>query len=206
MDKNDRFEEKKKYNAPFLKAFDFLAKEKKITDGQLAKMIGTNGSYISDLRNGKKRAGEELQRRLGVAFEGRLYMKYLTGESKIMLIENVSDEEIIENQRREENPDYDAIHSASSSLPQAFDFSLMIEHAVKAATAYADQTIATLRSQLSDKDKMLDDKEEIISNLKARIRDLELTIANNSLSDIEHYPFHIGAADGENEQQRINHI
>ena len=92
------------------------------------------------------------------------------------------------------------------TLPPSFDFSLMIEHAVKAANTYADQTIATLKSQLADKDKMLADKDDLITTLKSRIRDLELAIANNSLSDIEHYPFHIGAADGENEQQRINHI
>ena len=80
----------------------------------------------------------------------------------------------------------------------------MIEHAVKAATAYADQTIATLKSQLADKDKMLTDKDDIIATLKARIRDLERTIANDRLSNIEKYPFAIGAAEGDKQQTNVN--
>ena len=80
------------------------------------------------------------------------------------------------------------------SIPPAFDFSLMIEHAVKAATAYADQTIATLKSQLADKEKMLADKDDIIATLKARISDLERTIANEPPRRHRPLPIYYGSS------------
>lgn len=200
MDENERFEEKKKYNAPFLKAFDFLAKEKNMTDGQLAKFIGTNGSYISDLRNGKKRAGAEIHQKLGVAFGGRLYMKYLTGESSIMLLENVSDEEIQENQEREFNPDYDALQQRGRQIPQQNipDMSSLINSIL----AKADDTIEALKQRIRDKDEIIQalrdqlaDKDQIIAEQKARLIDYRRIIDSRvSLSD---YPFPVGAADGD---------
>ena len=210
---NDKMRKLK--NEHFIKAFEYVAQCLNMTQGSLAVAVGSKSSYISNYRNGTRPVTEDVIEKLisiSATKPGlQIFSEYLYGFSDIMLLSNVTDEEMADAKMRHENPDYDAMREnikkdVPHSLPQAFDFSLMIEHAVKAATSYADQTIATLRSQLSDKDKMLEDKEEIISHLKTRIRDLELTIANNSLSDIEHYPFHIGAADGENEQQRINHI
>lgn len=200
MDENEKFNEKKKYNSPFLKAFDFLAKEKNMTDGQLAKYIGTNGSYISDLRNGKKRAGAEIHKRLGIAFGGRLYMKYLTGESQIMLLENVSDKEIQENLEREFNPDYDALQQCGQQLPQQNmpDISSLINSIL----AKADDAIEALKQRIRDKDEIIQglrdqlaDKNQIIAEQKSRLIDYRRIIdSNTSLSD---YPFPVGAADGD---------
>ena len=210
---NDKMRKLK--NEHFIKAFEYVAQCLNMTQGELAVAVGSKSSYISNYRNGTKPVTEDVIEnliRVSSTKPGlQIFSEYLYGFSDIMLLDNVTDEEMVDAKMRHENPDYDAMRGnikkeVPYSLPPAFDLSIIIEHAVKAATVYADQNIATLKSQLSDKDKMLDDKEEIISNLKARIRDLEHTIANNSLSDIEHYPFHIGAADGENEQQRINHI
>ena len=207
---NDKMRKLK--NEHFIKAFEYVAQCLNMTQGALAVAVGSKSSYISNYRNGTRPVTEEVIEKL-ISISAKkpglqIFSEYLYGFSDIMLLDNVTDEEMADAKMRHENPDYNAMREnikkeGPRSLPQAFDFSLMIEHAVKAATAYANQTIATLKSQLTDKEKILADKEEIIINLKARIRDLELTIANNSLSDIEHYPFHVGAADGENEHKRI---
>lgn len=210
---NDKMRKLK--NEHFIKAFEYVAQCLNMTQGALADAVGSKSSYISNYRNGTRPVTEEIiENLISISAQKpglQIFSEYLYGFSDIMLLDNVTDEEMADAKMRHENPDYNAMREnikkeGPRSLPQAFDFSLMIEHAVKSATAYADQTIATLKSQLADKDKMLADKDDLITTLKSRIRDLELTIANNSLSDIEHYPFHIGAADGENEQQRINHI
>ena len=47
-------------------------------------------------------------------------------------------------------------------------------------------------------------KDETIATLQARIVDLERTIANDRLSNIEKYPFTIGAAEGDKQQTNVN--
>ena len=39
MEKDEKIEERKKYNAPFLRVFDYLAKEKMMNQGEFAKVI-----------------------------------------------------------------------------------------------------------------------------------------------------------------------
>ena len=106
MDILTKFEENKRWNARFLRAFDYLCKEKFINQAQLAKFMGTNSSLISAYRNGTKKASEDIMQRLVQAYGGRLFMPYLTGESDYMLIESMSDEVFNEEQKKVYDPDY----------------------------------------------------------------------------------------------------
>ena len=54
MAEDSRIEEKKRYNAPFLRAFDYLAGEKMMNQKQLVKLMGGESSYISGFRAGTK--------------------------------------------------------------------------------------------------------------------------------------------------------
>ena len=90
----EKIEERKRYNEPFLRAFICLANELKITQGELAKNIGTNGSLISEYKAGRKKVGEDMMSRLGLAFKGRLNINYLHGNSQYMLISEVPNDEI----------------------------------------------------------------------------------------------------------------
>lgn len=190
-------------NAHFIEIIQFLKSEYGYTQEYIVEKAKLGKSAISKIKNGENNVGDKTINKLCDAFK-QLNPDFFYGRSPYKTVREKKEAEMEAELKR--TKDYITHMDDKPSLPQSFDLSLMIEHAVKAATAYADQTIATLKSQLADKDKMLADKDDLITTLKSRIRDLELTIANNSLSDIEHYPFHIGAADGENEQQRINHI
>ena len=161
------------------------------TKGEFADIIKYARAYISSAMNGNERyLTDKLFTNICEAYPGVFNLDYLlTGNGTLLTIE----EEVKAEQ----------VAAPTAIIPPAFDFSIVIEHAVKAATAYADQTIATLKSQLADKDKMLADKDDLIANLKARIRDLERTIAKEHLSDIDRYPFTVGAAEGEREQKQI---
>ena len=162
------------------------------TQIDFAKALGLTRPAISAAMNGNEAyLTDNLFKRICAAYQGVFNLDYLlTGNGTLLTIE----EEVKAEQ----------VAAPTAIIPPAFDFSIVIEHAVKAATAYADQTIATLKSQLADKDKMLTDKDDIITNLKARIRDLERTIAADRLSNIEKYPFTIGAAEGDKQQPNIN--
>ena len=190
-------------NAHFIEIIQFLKSEYGYTQEYIVEKAKLGKSAISKIKNGENNVGDKTINKLCDAFK-QLNPDFFYGRSPYKTVREKKEAEMEAELKKTQ--DYITHMDDKPTLPPSFDFSLMIEHAVKAANTYADQTIATLKSQLADKDKMLADKDDLITTLKSRIRDLELTIANNSLSDIEHYPFHIGAADGENEQQRINHI
>lgn len=118
MDLLTKINENKHSNERFLRAFDFLCGLKGVTAGQLAKMIGTNGSLISAYRSGKKKASDDMMDRLLRASQGKIYRRYLTGHSDFMLLANVPDEQFLEDERREENPDYDVMQSRTKKQPE----------------------------------------------------------------------------------------
>lgn len=115
MDLLTKINENKHSNERFLRAFDYLCGLKGVSAGQLAKMIGTNGSLISAYRSGKKKASTDMMDRLLRASQGKIYRRYLTGHSDFMLLANVPDEQFLEDERREENPDYDVMHRQKQS-------------------------------------------------------------------------------------------
>ena len=192
MDEEEKFEANKKCNAPFLRALCVLMKEKNLNQAQVAKFIGTKSGTFSDYKNGKKRASQEMYDRLARAFDGRLNMHYLTGESEYMMLANVPAEELADYRLREGNPDFDLIKQRELRKPpkptmSTFDTSLLIEKAVEKATTYADKTIAALEGQLADKDKYIKLLEQKIEVLEA--------MQHIDAGDILHSPFPVGVAD-----------
>ena len=142
MEKDEKIEERKKYNEPFLKVFDYLAKEKKMNQGQFAKVIDSESGYISLLKSGFKRVGPEYIARISAEFakhfddEQHLNPDFIEGKSPYMIIENVPDDEIIEKIGRGANPDYDLIQHRKKKEQQkpimsTFDTSILIEKAVE---------------------------------------------------------------------------
>ena len=71
---------------------------------------------------------------------------------------------------------------------------------VNAIIAAKDETIATLQARIVDLERTIADKETIIKAREARIVALERQLAAANKSDIEHYPFAIGAADDRTNQ------
>ena len=217
MADDSRIEDKKRYNAPFLRAFDYLAKEMMVNQDTLAKVIGGKSSYISALKSGTKRAGEDYMNRLAVAFakhfkgNQHLNIDYLLGESDYMILENVPDDEVLERMHRESNPDYDVMkqqqQSSASAMqphqPTAFENSVFLEKAISAATAYQDKLISTLEKQVADKDIQIEDlrrdvmqRDKTIAAQANRIQELEaiakLYYEQNPSND---WPFPLGVAD-----------
>jgi vacuolar-type H+-ATPase subunit I/STV1 len=65
-------------------------------------------------------------------------------------------------------------------------------------TSYANKLIASLEKQVKDKDDQLADKDRIIKLLEQKIEVLEAMQHLDSTNPLKGYPFHIGAAEGEN--------
>lgn len=67
--------------------------------------------------------------------------------------------------------------------------------AINAALAAKDETIETLKARIADLQRTIADKEEIIKARDARIIALERQLAAATTGDLSRYPFTIGAAD-----------
>lgn len=214
MDESEKIEEKKKYNAPFFRAFDHLAKDMGRNQQEMALHIGASPSLISDQRNGKKRVGEKYMTNLANAFnafyrgEAHLYMNFLLGKSQYMLVENVPDSEISENLSRETNPDYDVMkaHQQQVSIHDqdlTLIISKMYETMLKPIESAHDRQVATLNQQIADKQAIIDLQADKIKSQAEEIARLQKVIddlrAMPSSYDIEEYirnnPFPVGVAD-----------
>ena len=74
--------------------------------------------------------------------------------------------------------------------------------AINAALAAKDETIETLKARIVDLQQTIADKVEIIKSRDARIAELERQLAAAATSDLSRYPFAIGAAE-DNKQPNI---
>ena len=111
MDKINRIKEKADYNSRFIRSFDYVMGVMELKQSELAYLIGCSSSQISEYRRGTKRVQENTMEALYRASNGKLNLAYMQGLSDYMLLENAPDEEIMEIQRRRDNPDYELIKS-----------------------------------------------------------------------------------------------
>ena len=85
MDNQDKIEERKRSNGRFLSAFDYTKKCLGMTQEELAKKMGKNGSLISDYRSGKKRVSRETMLELTKVTRNGLSLDYMLGLSNHMI-------------------------------------------------------------------------------------------------------------------------
>lgn len=106
MDSEQKIEERKRWNEPFLRAFNYLLDESYAsTKGELCKMVGIEPGLISRYNNGTKKVSIDTMNALARVSEGRLNVNYMLGKSDYMLIANVPDDEILNSN----NPDREVI-------------------------------------------------------------------------------------------------
>ena len=192
MDSEQKIEERKKWNAPFLRAFNYLLDEGYAKNkGDLCSKIGIQPGLISNYNNGTKKVSPDTMDALVRVSEGKLNVKYMLGKSEYMLLENVPDEEFIEGN----NPDREVMAKRKAE-PLQPDFSSYIN----ALLAKSDETIASLKRELAAKDEIIQTKNERIADLERlaeerlhRIAELRRIIDANNMMD---YPFPVGTAEG----------
>jgi len=72
--------------------------------------------------------------------------------------------------------------------------------AINAALAAKDETIETLKARIVDLQRTIADKEDMIKSRNARILTLERQLAAATTGDLSRYPFTMGAADERTKQ------
>ena len=209
MDSEQKIEERKRWNEPFLRAFNYLLDENYAsTKGELCKMIGIEPGLISRYSNGIKKVSVDTMNALARVSGGRLYINYMLGKSKYMLIENVPDDEIL----NANNPDREVIeeqnktagNNSSNLDPSSVINSLIANHTrqindyeerIKAKEIEMAERLAEKSATIAALQRTIADKEEIIKTRDARINELERQLAVATTSDITRFPFKVGVAE-----------
>ena len=207
MDSEQKIEERKRWNAPFLRAFNYMLEEgclefgisqSRLTKGELCSKMGIQPGLISNYTNGTKKVSIDTMNALARVSGGKLNVKYMLGKSEYMLLENVPDEEFIEGN----NPDREVIAKRKAE-PLQPDFSSYIN----ALLAKSDETIASLKRELAAKDEIIQTKNERIADLERlaeerlhRIAELRRIIDANNMMD---YPFPFGTAEGHDKKDSL---
>ncbi len=216
MESEQKIEERKKWNAPFLRAFNYLLDEGYAnTKGELCKKIGIELGLISRYNNGKKRVSNETMNALARVSEGRLNVNYMLGKSEYMLLANVPDDEILNSN----NPDRKVIEERkkmeninSSTLDPSSVINSLIANHTQQINRYEDdlkkkeiemaERLAEKDARIAELKQTIADKIEIIKAREARIISLERQLAAATTGDLSRYPFTIGAAE-DNKQPNI---
>ena len=166
-------------NNIFAAAFDYLKRNTDIkTQKELARRMGVTETTITRILKDYTEVTEDIITKLQTASGCIFNLQWLRGEDLEHMLA------------------VDVVETPKESKP-VIDQSSM----VNAIIAAKDETIATLQARIVDLERTIADKETIIKAREARIVALERQLAAANKSDIEHYPFAIGAAD---EHERTN--
>ena len=216
MGKIENDEIRKRKNNHFIQAFEYVANCLSMTQGQLAKSIGSKTAYISNFRKGLRPVPEDTIEgliRISATKPGlQIFSEYLYGYSDIMLLSNVSDEEMVAAKRRHDNPDYDKIEKTKSAdIHQHISPSntLDISSLINAALAAKDEIIRAKEEVIRAKEETIKEK-EINASLRKIIEDLkrENDLLRNQLNKyqagdiLDNHPFPIGVADAGNNNNK----
>lgn len=231
MGKIENDELRKLKNANFMKAFKYVASKLKMNQGQLAEAIGSKSAYISNFSKGLRPVPEEtIDALVDISVKipnGQIFREFLLGNSDIMLLANVTDEEMIAAKRRATDPDYDVMQERLKEKEKQLDVNLAqnlpyIDPASQlnaSITAYVQLTNRLsddlkkkeieMEERLEEKnchiaalERTIADKEEMIKSRDAHIAELEHQLAAATTGDLSRYPFTIGVAE-ENKQPNI---
>ena len=224
MGKIENDELRKLKNANFMKAFKYVASKLKMNQGQLAEAIGSKSAYISNFSKGLRPVPEEtIDALVDISAKipnGQIFREFLLGNSDIMLLANVTDEEMIAAKRRATDPDYDVMQERLKEKEKQLDVNLAqnlpyIDPASQlnaSITAYVQLTnrlsddlkkkeiemeerLKEKNSHIAALERTISDKEEIIKAREARIAELERQLAAATTGDLSRYPFTVGAAE-----------
>lgn len=183
-------------NEKFMEVIRWL-KAKGYSQSKICEKAKIAVNAISKIKNGHNNVGDETINKLCDAFD--LNSDYIYGRSPYKTLREKSEATFMDQLKKtdEHKP------PIKEAMLTTLDFSIMIENAVKAATAYANRTIAALEKQVADKDAQIEDlRRDIIQRDKTieiqarRIQELE-SFTNQHIDEdvVSKWPFKIGVAD-----------
>ena len=151
------------------------------TKGEFADIIKYARAYISSAMNGNERyLTDKLFTNICEAYPGVFNLDYLlTGNGTLL----TADEEIKSSEIKQMN------NASANTIDPSSQTNAIIAAYIEA--------VSQLKERIKEKDATIAEKDERIAELKAHNRDLRQQLNKYENSDIDRYPFPIGAADGD---------
>jgi len=177
-----------KINDNFLNVIRWLKSEYGYTQAYIVEKAELAPNAISKIKNGKANAGDETISKLCNAFN--LNPDYIYGRSPYKSKLEESEAKLDENIRQTQT-----FVDPCSQMNATIAAQMKTIEVLEAQAVEKDERIAELKTAIAH-------NEEIIKSRDARIADLERQLAAARMSDIDNYPFSIGAAEGQ-EQPNI---
>ena len=171
-----------------MKAFRYVAANLKMNQGQLAEAIGSKSAYISNFSSGIRPVPEEtIDALVNISAKipnGQIFREYLLGNSDIMLLANVTDEEMTDAKRRATNPDYDVMQARLKEKEKKFDTAISqtmpyIDPAsqqnasIAVYVQYTNRLSDDLKKKEIEMAERLAEKDAVIASLKRTVADKE---------------------------------
>ena len=190
-------------NNIFAAAFDYLKREKGIkTQKRLAQLMSVSEDTITRILKDRCEVTEDIITKLQTASGCIFNLQWLRGEDPehmlaIDLVEEKPSQQIIDpssyiNAMIAEHTAY--VNRLTDDLKKK-------EIEMQERLAEKDATIESQKAQITRLELTIADKDTIIKEKEARIVALERQLAAATSSDIEHYPFVIGAAEDSKRKQ-----
>lgn len=189
MESNEKLEERKRNNAPFLTAFEHVRKLLNLTKGEMCKMLDVKASRLSEWDKGEKPVPEPVKCALVDLSAhrniGQISMDYLDGYTDIMLLPNIPDDELAEIKMRRSNPDYDKLKARRESKWKEVEEMMNVpsgqptpSSVFNASLAQQAESVEAFRIALESKDETIKEKNERIIELKDALAEKEDRIEN----------------------------
>lgn len=181
MGKLENDHQRKIKNGHFIQAFEFLGNVLKIGQGRMAEMIGCRSSYITNFKKGLRPVPDDVLSALVEAsksVEGcEIYKEYLLGNSDIMLLANVTDEERLEVERKKNNPDYELLRNKectteSSEISKTDELARSLSHC-----------LSLLHAELAEVISVKHDLMQVRRDLVSALQDVR-----REISSVDDYP------------------
>jgi hypothetical protein len=189
MESNEKLEERKRNNAPFLTAFEHVRKLLSLTKGEMCKLLNVKASRLSEWDKGEKPVPETVKCALVDLSAhrniGQISMDYLDGYTGIMLLANIPDDELAEIKMRRSNPDYDQLKARRESKWKEIEEMMNVpsgqptpSSVFNASLAQQAENVEAFRIALESKDETIKEKNERIIELKDAIKQRDERIEN----------------------------
>lgn len=189
MELDAKLEERKKGNAPFLAAFEYVRTMLGITKGDMCKKLNVKASRLSEYKKGELPVREDLKYALidlSVQNDiGQISIDYLDGYTDIMLLNNIPADELAEIKIRRSNPDYDQLKARENAKRKEEESMMDIQAGqptpssmFNASLAKQAESVEAFRIALASKDETIKEKNERILELKDALVEKDSRIEN----------------------------
>lgn len=189
MESNEKLEERKRNNAPFLTAFEHVRKLLNLTKGEMCKMLDVKAPRLSEWDKGEKPVPDPVKCALVDLSShkniGQISMDYLDGYTDIMLLSNIPDDELAEIKMRRSNPDYDKLKARRESKWEEVEEMMNVPSGqptpsgvFNASLSQQAESVEAFRIALESKDETIKEKNERIIELKDALAEKEARIEN----------------------------